>query len=629
MPLNNLPRVAVSWQDQNLLETTAVRAPRVLVIGTAGKGVGDSAFVATTGSIAKSEFGSDGNLIRGMWEAEKTGAREIVLYRIGSTAATLTGVGDSTGAGGYTITTIEQDADAGADYAVYYLDSADRLIITRVSDGLIVFDNSDAYPVDEYTEITVSGYRAASGGPDIGTVSAGVALEDVTATGTTFTAGTDGLSLSRMELYQELYVAYKNLLQEDFDVVVPMDVYLDDYNVIAQGSYIGAVTPVIPGGQTYPTAGAYTPGTDVDSLGRVYIEEYEGDYYFWWWLGASGASFTSAAIYPTGVGSASATLKIDGTALTADDFHEVNFGYQLARFLYEYSTDIVSATGVIGVLPPSSTSFRDKARWLGKEPTWTLNTQNNTYSITSPANNGSGLLGNKFMVGRNDWRSGAFGGGMILTDTEFMDGTEQIDTNEAPIDLGKYISVVVDTPLLRNNWYPNGYRASFAASYAGFYVNMDPASSPTNKRVSQAISLVYKFKLGDLDKLSGAGYVMMRVKPQGLVVADAPTASTPQSDYRRLSTVRIVKAIVDGVRLAVDKYLGEGMSSATRAAMQNDVEKVLLAGKKGGYLQDYKEFEIIQTPSMNAAGRAEINLRLVPAYELRVVDVSVSVTKAG
>ena len=633
MTLQHLPRIRVDKIDGNLAPTQAARAPRVLIVGTAGSGVGDEAYVVTTTTLAKSEFSSDGTLVRGMWEAIKAGAQEVALYRIGATSASLAGVGAAVSTAGYTITTIEQDEDAGSNYAFYYDDTNDRLVVKRNSDDLIVYDNDSTTPIDLF-EVVVSGYRASGGGVDIGSASSFIDLEDVDAStypGTAYTAGTDGLSLSRMEMYEELYVAYKNLLQADFDVIVPMDVYLDDFNVIAQGHYAGAVVPQVPSGQTYPSAGINRPGSvgvgNVDSLGRVYVEEYEGEYYFWWWFGISGASFSSANIYPS-IGSASATLKIDGTALSAADFHEVNFGYQLSRFLYDYSADIVDATGVIGVIPPSSNSLRDRARWLGKAPTWTLNTSTGEYTIASAGNNGSGLLGNKFMVGRSDHRSGVFGGGFILTDDEFMDGSEETDANDIPIDLGKYISVTTDTAWLRNNWYPAGYQATIAASYAGFYVGMPPFSAPTNKKVNSGIGLVYGFPVGSLDSLAGAGYVMLRQKPQGLVIGDAPTATMPNSDWRRLSTVRIVKNVIDGVRAVGERYLGESLSDSAKASLYAGVEKVLLAAKKEGSLKDYKPFQIIQTPSMTVNGEAEINLVLIPAFELRVISVPISLAKS-
>jgi hypothetical protein len=629
----NLAGVIVYKNDGNLAPEATAVAPRAMIVGTSGKGQGHLTYLVPSTTQAKSEFGNDGTLLRGMWEVKAAGADEIAMYRIGSKPAILEGVGNSAGgAGGYKIETVEQDADAGGNYAMYYDDSTDRLVVKRNTDDVIVFDNDETSPIERY-EVIVSGYRHSGGGPDIGSASAFINLEDVdpsTYAGTSFTAGDDGLGMSRMEMYEELYVAYENIKQTDFDVIVPMDVYLDDYNVVNQGHYLGAITPESPSANTYPTKGRYRPGQDVDALGRLFVEEYEGEYYFWWWFNDGSGVFASADIWPTDApGSATATTKIDGTTLTGDDFHEVNFAYQLGRFLYEYSTNVVDATGVIGVLPPASNSLVDKARWVGREPTWTLDTASGLYHIASANDNGSGLVGNKFMAGKYEHRSGAFGGGFIATEGKFMDsGAEIEDDNEIPVDLGKYFSVVVDYPLLRNSFSSTAYPASFAASYGGFYINMSPASAPTNKRVANS-TLIFRLGLQALDDMAGAGYTCLRQKTTGLVVADAPTAALPTSDWNRLSTVRIVKAVIDGVRAAVDPFLGEGMSDATRASMQTSVEKVLLAAKTARYLQDYRPFEIIQTPQMEVQGKADINLTLIPAFELRQVTVTVSVSKSG
>jgi hypothetical protein len=621
---SNLPGVPTYKDDLNLLPEATASAPRAMVIGTAGQGRGSQTWLVPTTTAAKVEFGVEGTLLRGMWEVKAGGALEVALYRIGATSAIVAGVGDTAGLAGYTIQTVEQDADAGANYAMYYDDTTDRLVVKRNSDDLIVYDNSLTVPVDR-GEVTVSGFRASGGGPDVGSPSAYVDLENVTGTGITFTAGGDGLDMSRMEMYEALYKAYEHLKETDFDVVIPMDVYLDDKNVVDQGHYNGAVTPESQGSNTYPTAGLNRPGTDVDSLGMLYVEQYEGDYYFWWRFSTSGAT---ADIYPS-VGSASDTTKIDGTTLVASDFHEVNFAYQLGRFLYEYSTNVVDATGVIGVLPPVSNSLADKARWSGTAPTWTLDEANNVYYVASAGDNGSGLRGNKFMAGRNDHRSGAAGGGFIATDGQFMDsGAEIVDNNDAPVDLGKYFSVVADYPLLRNSFSSTAYIASLAPTYAGFYINRPPQSAPTNKRIANT-TLVYRSGLAVLDALTGTGYTVLRQKTQGLKIADAPTAALPTSDWVRLSTVRIAKAVIDGVRNAVDPFLGESMTDATRASMKNAVDNVLLAAKKAGYLQDYRPFEIIQTPSMEVLGKADINLTLIPAFELRQVTLTISLSKSG
>jgi hypothetical protein len=626
---DNLAGVIVWKQDGNLGVEAAAPSPRLLVIGQSGKGVGSQAYLVPTTTQAKSEFGTSGNLLRGMWEARTMGADEITLYRLGATAASVSGIGNSAGsAGGYTVATVEEDTDAGDNYALYYDDSADRLVVIRNSDKLVVYDNNESNPIDLY-EVNVSGYRATGGGPDIGSPSSFVNLSAIDAStyaGTTYTAGDDGLNLSRMEMYEALYIAYEKLKVSNFDVVIPMDVYLDDYNVINQGHYLGAVPPESLVANTYPTPGRYRPGQDVDSLGKIYVEEYEGEHYFWWVF--SDGVFTSADIWPTNVpGSGSATTKIDGTALTADDFHEVNFAYQLGRFLYEYSTNIVDATGVIGTLSPASNSLVDKARWLGKEPTWTLDTTTGLNYIAAASDNGSGLLGNKFMAGKYGYRAGIAGGGFIATETKFLDDTEIIDENDIPVDLGKYITVTPDYPLLRNSSATTSYLASFAASYGGFYINRSPASSPTNKPVSNA-SLLFRVGLQALNDLAGTGYTVLREKTTGLIIADAPMATMPTSDWNRLSTVRIVKSVVDGLRDASDPFLGESMSDATKASLKQKLENVLMAAKKAGFLKDYRPFEIIQTPQMEVQGKAQVNLTLVPAFELRQITFSISLSKS-
>ena len=637
--LQYLPGIVVEKNDGGLAPEAGSPAPRVLVLGTSAKGQGSSPFLVRNTSLAKGEFGLEGTLIRGMYEVKKSGAEEIALFRIGATASVFEGIGGkATTSTGYTITTVMEDDTAGSVYGVYYDDNTDRLVVTNTELGLVVYDNDSTTPINE-EEVIVSGYRdesqTAGYWESIGTPSTPVALEDIITTVApsnsdyAFVAGTDGTSLSRMEMYEKLYTAYKLLAEYDFDVVVPMDVYFDDYNLADQGlglSLANRAPQSDNGTNTYPTAGDYKPGLSLDALGKVYVEEYLGTHYFWWKFSEPSALDAAADVYPAGVGSASATLKIDGTALSEEDYHEVNFGYQLARFLFEFSTNNVDATGVIGVRPPASAGLADIAAWLGEEPVYTIDSTTGQLYIATSVDNGKGLLGNKFMAGQYNYRESAYGGGMIATDTEFMDGSELIDDNDFPIDLGKFLSICVDHPYLYNDYLQGGYRATYAPSYGGYYSVLAPNSAPTNK-LAGAVRLYYKVGLRKLDLLSKHGYVSLRNKAQGVVIADAPTASLPTSDYKRLSTVRIVKDIIDAVRIALDPFIGEGTTGASKAAMHTAVDNVLLRGKQAGYLNAYREFEIYQTADMRVQGKAEIALVLVPAFELREITVTISLAK--
>lgn len=638
--LQYLPGIVVEKDDGGLAPEAGSPAPRVLVLGTAAKGQGSTPFLVRNTSLAKGEFGLEGTLTRGMYEVKKAGAEEIALFRIGATAASFAGIGGQASLGtGYTITTFAEDDTAGSIYAVYYDDNTDRLVVTNTEIGLVVYDNDPTTPID-LDEVIVSGYRnngtasspiAPGNWESIGTPSTPIAMEDIitevnpSTSDYVYVAGTDGTNLSRMEMFEKLYIAYKLLADYDFDVLAPMDVYFDDYNVVDQGT--GSVAPISDNGaNTYPTFGDYKPGLSVDALGKVYVEEYLGSYYFWWRFAEPTNGDVAADIFPDGVGSASATLKIDGTALDVEDYHEVNFGYQMARFLFEKSTQTVDATGVIGVRPPASAGLADIAIWLGQEPNYTVDNTTGELYVAAAIDNGTGLLGNKFMAGQNGYRQSIYGGGMIATDTEWIEGEELIDNNEFPIDLGKFISVCVDHPYLFNDYLQSGYRATYAPSYGGYYSILAPNSAPTNK-LAGAVRLYYKVGLRKLDLLSKHGYVSLRNKAQGVVIADAPTASLPTSDYKRLSTVRIVKDIIDAVRIALDPFIGEGTTDASKAAMHTAVDNVLLRAKQAGYLNAYKEFDIYQTADMRVQGKAEVGLVLVPAFELREITVTISLAK--
>jgi hypothetical protein len=433
-----------------------------------------------------------------------------------------------------------------------------------------------------------------------------------------------------MELYEQLYNAYELLRDQEFDQVVPMNVALDDANTLDQ-------TDATVSGLWAGEPNAYpTPGTDKDMLGKVYVEEYEGENRFWWLLNydrtlAAGTTAT-AAVFPAGVGSATATTTTDGTTLTLGDFHEVNFAYQLANFCYQTSQTDQECTGYIGVLPPNSYSLKDLSNWAGKLPV----ADQDTNVITS---NGTGLLGNKFMSGRKstgsvaadlipghtiDGTSGLLDGGFIGTDSGFLDGTQLKDNNDKLVDIGKYLSVLSAQPILSNPVL-EAYVASAAGIYAGFVSTLPANSAPTNKVVPGA-GLPFRINLEKVNLLAGQRYVHFHAKPKGVVVSDAPSATRPDSDYNRLSTMRIVKSCVDAVRDVADPFLGEGLTGARMAALETAIERVLIQLQQAGFIQRFEKV-VSATPDQQVLGQATVELTLVPAFELRRITVVVSLAR--
>lgn len=627
MAFNNLPGIFDERLDGNLAIVPVNNNPIVVVLGTANKGDSEELFVVNKVSNTTATYGTTGTLSRGLYEVSTAGALNMRVFRIGATAAVLETVG-----GGITIETIAKDDSAGTDYKLLWLDVSGRLRVWRTSDDELVYDNNPAAPLDsvDIGEVVVSGDQVGLAGdvPALGGSTVDDAITLLVAdgvSGAVFIAGTDGTSLSKMATYQALYNAYELLEDQELDVVMPMGVYLNDLNIMDMTEAVSSGLG-LPNLTTFPLARG-----SVDALGKLYVEEVAGVNQFWWWFptqpNASAEAFVAAQLWPSGVTDCTATTTPTVT-LDKDNFHEVNFGYQLANFCYGQSVNNTDMTGTIGVLPPSSFSAKDVSQWVGQLPTTEVDTNGN---IVISAN-GTGLLGNKFMSGRLasggasgtpgfqiDGVDGLYNGGFIATDTGWLDDIHIKDSSDTLVDIGKYISIVGAWPTLANPSRTSAYSATGAATYGGFYSTLAPESAPTNKLLRN-LRLPFRLNTTKLDALAGQRYVTFHQKTRGIVVSDSPSAARPNSDYRRLSTMRQVKAVIDAIRRIAEPFLGDGMSAARLQALDTAIDKVLRALVKRGVIRR-AEHQVTSTQTQRVQGKATVELKLVPAFELRQLTI--------
>jgi len=425
--------------------------------------------------------------------------------------------------------------------------------------------------------------------------------------------GSDGLAPSRMEMYEALEETYRSLENDEIDIIIPQNVYLDDKN-IAEGDAITLSTSIsIEDGRRFPVA-----GSEGDGLGKLHIEEYQGEFFYFWDVDGDG----QAEIYPVGIGAASATTGIDGESLTSSSFHEVNYAYQLSNFCFSLSVNDNEVTGVIGTKGPLSFSAKDISLWIGKEPT--LDADGDI------AINGTGLLGNKFVAGSLAREKGFFAtaSGWLPTSGNFSADADILkDRNGHKIDIGKYISIPAMYLTFFNSTDETGfgYQASMAAYYGGFYSSLPSNSAPTNKVITgvRAPFRVSKTKLNSLAKYK---FVAVKQKENKLRISDAPTAAREDSDFTRLTTMRIIADVIDSVRDVAEPYIGEANTTLARTSLETGIVRELARLQELGFIQRF-EARVSATAAQEITGNATVELTIVPAFELRKITVITSLAK--
>lgn len=304
-----------------------------------------------------------------------------------------------------------------------------------------------------------------------------------------------------------------------------------------------------------------------------------------------------------------ATLDDNGQPVVAQRFNEVNFTHRFGMFLDDLAVNDKIVFGAIGTsLPIASTTAAVNA-WLG-----TLPTKDIEGAITA---NGTGLLGNRFMAGTTTQVPGFY-----RTDTGYVDGEIQYDTGGAPIDLGKFLSVVsavVATP--RSPILGLTARSvNAAAIYLGVLTNVKPGDSTTNRTIA-GVQLPFLLKKTKVNEIAGAGYVAFLDKGTAVVCASGELPTGPLSDYDYISTSITIADVTNRIRVRLDPFLGKGLGPVQLAAMQTIVDAEFLKSVDTGAILKYSAQVILQSV-VNGKGRVRIPYVVVPAFELREVNQS-------
>lgn len=368
---------------------------------------------------------------------------------------------------------------------------------------------------------------------------------------------------------------------------------------------------------------------------------------------------------------------IDTTGLSASQ----NFGKQLADFCYQATTDYNATVGVISVAPVTAwaqlfsgsltgnanavTEFATEVNSIGysdgdtyfHDPSTALVTEWYDYHA-----NPDGATRKSDLTAYNPvyaaWLSGAYDSSnnrfsSAATSSQLSphyfsfwqakkaDGTLATDSRGVKVDAGAYINVLAASVKSIGTLVPSlaakyskslsttSYVSDGAAAYAGLVTSLAPQSAPTNKYISGLTSLKL-LSPAQANILVGMRFVTMYQRTRGFVVASGVTGAYSvnqylRSDYVRLSTVRITQSAVDLIRAVGDKYIGEPNNGPQLNALNNEIESVLLSMKGAGAITDF-DFTVSATPEQRVLGELDVNLTLVPAFEIRQINLVVSLT---
>ena len=222
-------------------------------------------------------------------------------------------------------------------------------------------------------------------------------------------------------------------------------------------------------------------------------------------------------------------------------------------------------------------------------------------------------------------------------------GTAQTDQKGNEVDSGRRVCIVGSPMMTANNQVKalaiglggalsnTVYNTDGAAAYAGFVTTLVPHSSTTNKVVPN-LAARRALSAKQANMLAARRITTFLNKRAGHTVASGVTGAHNvskyvRSDFVRLSTMRIVDAALKGIKGVAEPFLGEANTAVNRNAMQAEIDKVLFRLQTAGALNGY-EFFVSATPDQQVLGEVEIDLTLVPAFEITKITQSVSLAKA-
>jgi len=251
---------------------------------------------------------------------------------------------------------------------------------------------------------------------------------------------------------------------------------------------------------------------------------------------------------------------------------------------------------------------------------WAAQVANKVANIVATSNPLFAVMGVKPYIGA----AGTTGGmtpAQVATHLGFSNLVARDDSGI--INVGMYVNIVAAelTPTSYDIDDDFGY-SNGAALYAGWLVQSNSWSAPTGKIIPNVRQIRYNPTRTQQQSIIDLGLVPVTLNYSRVPTwVDAQTYADETSQYTRLTTVRIVFDAVQTIRQLTQPFVGEASTMETRNALETAVSRGLIGMQQAGALLS-SDFAITWDAENN---RAIIDLSLRPAFELRTIEISVTI----
>lgn len=212
-------------------------------------------------------------------------------------------------------------------------------------------------------------------------------------------------------------------------------------------------------------------------------------------------------------------------------------------------------------------------------------------------------------------------------------GNNVFDANGNLIDIGRFISVVAGPDIIVQNTQLGIYGTPGAVLYAGYISTLPVNQGPVGQSIPNTYGLRYNLSLAQVNQLLKLQYVCFytpanQAAPSPVVIADGLTAAGPTSDYRRLTTVRVVAGVVDVIMTTCKPFLGLPNSPQNQGAMTTAIKAQFTKLIAAGVLLTPSTFTIYASVQNALLSTALIDVSLYVPLELAHIQTTITLQPA-